>query len=360
MEAFSDAVNEEITAFNIWCSTKEAEIAQAQAGIGSPVIVSLLSLESDLRGIFSESMAAVLHILRTVLAQTTRSRDTDMEVWLLANLPTKVPPAAVTCVLLDTLFQSVQTYLSMADTTTSNALMRVFVKTAEPVWRMIGRWLQDGMPVRDPGGRWESHGDVALDEEFFIEDNEMTLLDAEFWADGYTLRGETDEDEGRPKTIPIFLMPAAGHVLGSGKAIGLLRALGIAPRPGDSANQPSWPPFKSVLACDTIDNGSSASPSHTLQTDTLIRVVYDELLPHCQATGAVIASVLVEDCGLWQHLSSIEDLFLMRRGDTISRFADVIFAKVSGSSYDERLPVSESSPRPDGQPATLERFSLPE
>jgi gamma-tubulin complex component 5 len=37
---------------------------------------------------------------------------------------------------------------------------------------------------------------------------------------------------------------------------------------------------------------------------------------------------LVDECELPRHLSSVEDLFLMRKGDAMSNFTDVLFAKV--------------------------------
>jgi gamma-tubulin complex component 5 len=76
--------------------------------------------------------------------------------------------------------------------------------------------------------------------------------------------------------------------------------------------------------------GDTHTNTVSLSTDTLSRVVYDELQPHCEATGALLTSVLVDDCGLWRHLAAIEDLYLMRRGDAMSHFTDVLFAKVRG------------------------------
>jgi gamma-tubulin complex component 5 len=247
-----------------------------------------------------------------------------------------MPPAAITALLLDTLLQAVQEYLSMVDMITSDTLMRVFAKTAEPVWSMVGQWLDHGMPVRDSSARY---GDISLDEEFFIEDNEVMLLDPDFWADGYDLRDGTgveagEEHDDGPKTIPVFLAHVAKDVLGSGKATGLLRALGIPPTADKNhgrllMNQS----FSDLLALHTtLPTHTGQKTSVSLSTDTLSRLVYDELLPHCQATGALLVTVLVDDCDLWRHLSAIEDLYLMRRGDSMSHFTDLLFAKVRFSS----------------------------
>lgn len=305
----------------------------AQAGEGDDLVISLLSLEKAVRDTFSETYAVLLGILWTVLTRTAflQSSNLPREVWRLLDFPPRMPPAAVTSLLLDTLIQSLRERLSMSDTTTSDALTRVFAKTAEPVWSMLGRWLKNGMPVRDPAAR---NGNTALDDEFFIEDNEMTLLEPEFWADGYTLRDGsapgTESEEDVSKTIPVFLAHVAECVLGCGKAIGLLRVLGIPlnAEQGD-AWLAGWRTFETLLSsAKPTDLKSSTGSLLSISTDTLSRVVYDELLPHCQATGALLAKVLVDDCDVWRHLSAIEGVFLMRRGDAMGHFADFLFAKV--------------------------------
>lgn len=250
-------------------------------------------------------------------------------------------PAALTSLLLDTLLSAVQEYLSMVDMVTSDALMRVFARSAEPVWGMVRGWLERGMPVRElAGGIGMGRRGVlggALDEEFFVEDNEIGLVDPDFWAHGFELRegtGLVDEvnnndnwDRGGPKTVPVFLAHIAADVLGSGKATGLLRALGI---PDSETDADIGRPFMNESFGDLLAQHTSLQKdtSMSLSTDALSRVVYDELLPHCQATGAVLTDVLVDECDLWKHLQVIEGLYLMRKGDSMSHFTDVLFAKV--------------------------------
>jgi gamma-tubulin complex component 5 len=345
--------------FHSWCAAKEAEICRAHAGIGPPLAVSLLSLENGLRCAFSESFSALLDVLRSVLTQTSRSRETT-EVWMLTDMPARVPPAAVTCLLLDTLLHTVQTYSSMGDISTCNTLMRVFVHTAEPSWTMIGCWLKDGMPVRDANERRQNYGVSALDE-FFIEDNEMTLIEAEFWADGYTLRGgfELGEEGNDQKATPTFLAQIAGALLASGKAIGLLRAMGVPPSVDGKAWLPNWPSFKTLLASYVACDRSVQCPPSPPSIDVLTRVVCDEVLPHCQATDTLLVNVIVDDCALLSHLSAIEDVFLMRKGDAMSQYSDALFAKVSKWSPSAHCgSPSNALMRTDGQSPTVDRFPL--
>jgi gamma-tubulin complex component 5 len=329
-------VDREIRSFDKWCASKEEDICRAQAGIGSPLVVSLLSLEKAIRDTFSVSFSVILDVLRTVMAQVSQSslsNSSALEVWTFPSLPIRISPAAVTALLLDTLLQAVQEHISMVDMITSDTLMRVFAKTAQPVWTMIGEWLDHGMPIRDS---FAMYGEVALDDEFFIEDNELMLLDPDFWAEGYDLRDGTEDGERTgPKTIPIFLAHVARDVLGSGKATGLLRALGVPPSTDMGRDRPFFNrSFSNLLELHTArptDTGHDTSVS--LSADTLSRVVYDELLPHCQATGSLLTAVLVDDCDLWKYMYAIEDLYLMRRGDSMSHFTDVLFAKVRISDY---------------------------
>jgi gamma-tubulin complex component 5 len=343
LEAFSDAIDQEIHVFDNWCATKEADICRAQAGVGSPNVISLLRLENALRDTFSESFPAVSDVLHNVLTQTSRTNEKDFS--LLANLPAKAPPSTITCLLLDHLLQTVQTYWSLADVSTCNALMRIFVKAAEPIWAMIGRWLRNGMPLRDSGGRLQVYGDMGINDEFFIEDNEMTLLEAEFWEDGYTLRGKWDytEDESKyQRTIPAFLEGISEAILASGKAVGLLRALGINPWTDGTLH---WRSFHAMLtsssdrdAISSTITGSSFTPS----TDSLTRVVHDELFPQCKVVGSLLIRVILDDCLFWQHLSAIEGIYLMQKGDTMSHYTDVLFARVSSRIHIHRISLDNS------------------
>jgi gamma-tubulin complex component 5 len=332
LEAFAHAVDGEIQIFDTWCASKEEEICRAHGGIGSALTVSLLNLEKSLGDAFGASFSVVLDVLRTVMDQISRTSSPSFRL-----LHACIPPAAVTALLLDTLLQAAQESLSMMDVTTANMLIRVFAMTAEPVWSMVCRWLTHGMPICDPATMRSECRNSMLDDEFFIDDNEVLLLDPDFWSDGYVLREGTTErtktkmsEEGHdgPKTVPTFLAHVAVDVLSSGKATGLLRALGVPPAPDISGPNRS---FSDLLASRT----THLNPQHgkvtnaaSLSTDTLSRVVYDELLPHCRATGVQLTSVLVDDCDLWRHLSAIEDLYLMRRGDSMSHFTDLLFAKV--------------------------------
>lgn len=331
LEALSESLDRELYAFEAWCAQKEEQLCLARAGVGDVLVVSLLSLEKSIRDTFSNTFPVLLDVLRRVLRRTSRSTDPEAEVWTLAELPARMAPSSVTTLFLDTLLLSVQEYISMGDTITSDALMRIFVEAAEPVWTMVGRWLRDGMPVQDPSLRRGLQNYASLDDEFFIEDNELTLTDPDFWTEGFMIRNHFDEGEHVNRdSLPNFLVHIAPLVLSAGKAIGLLRALDVPlVTEGLPQSDTRWPMFHELL-----ERAAQGLGVKSISPDELEHVVHEKLRERCQPVSAQVAQVVGDECDLWLHLTAIEDLYLMRKGDAMSHFADVLFAKAcSGLLY---------------------------
>ncbi|KAJ7047193.1 Spc98 family-domain-containing protein [Mycena alexandri] len=337
LEAFADAVDVELRALDRWCAGREEAICCLRsdgAPPGTRLIVSLLSTQKALQDTFENGLDVLADIVRAISSYEYRRY---------ALLPRT--PAALSALLLDTLLDKVQVYRERGDgRVTADMLMRVFVVCAEPVWGMVGRWLKVGMGLGSGMGIGQGE-DLA--DEFFIEGSGLAvglaglgfglgLLDPEFWAEGYVLRDgvvrgdeEDDGDDRHARAIPSFLEHVAIPVLGSGKAVGLLRALGVPPAVEGPASLHHWRSFGALLASGAPPGHSAtAQQLSSISVDTLSQLVYEELAPHCQATGAILGRILVEECDLLRHLSSVEDLFLMRRGDAMSNFTDVLFAKM--------------------------------
>ena len=335
-EAFADAVDRTVRGLDSWCAAREEAISRACCGVDEkPLVISLMSTEKAIRDEFETSLEVLLEIVRTVFE--VQSND-DFETSDSGS--TRRSPATLTALLLDTLFIGVQQHLERRDTVTSDALMRVFVQTAEPVWGMVGKWLRDGMGLGLSVGSGGIFGKSdELDDEFFIESSgvgvgmmALGLLDPEFWNEGYALR-EGDAVSGsvsiRRKTIPLFLEHVAELVLSTGKAVGLIRALGGPPLANGFDN---WRTFADLVSSETYDSDGVEQKSaglFSVSVDTLSRLIYDGLLPHCQVTGALLVKLLVDDCQLLWHMKAIEGFFLMRKGDAMSHFTDILFTKVS-------------------------------
>ncbi|KAJ6532287.1 Spc98 family-domain-containing protein [Mycena vulgaris] len=341
LEAFADAVDAELRLLDRWCAAREEAICRLRSGgapAGTKLVVSLLSTHKALQDGFEDGLEVLLDVVRAISVYEYRRY---------ALLPR--PPAALSALLLDTLLQKVQMHRERGDgRVTADMLMRVFVVCAEPVWGMVGRWLKVGMGLGSGMGVGQGED---LDDEFFIEGSGLAvglaglglgigLLDPEFWAEGYVLRDgvvrDDDDDDDvddygdrNARAIPSFLEHVAIPVLASGKAVGLLRALGVPPAVDGPTSLRHWRSFGALLASGTTsDQSATTQQLSSVSVDTLSQLVYEELAPHCEATGALLGRILVEECELLRHLSSVEDLFLMRRGDAMSNFTDVLFAKM--------------------------------
>ncbi|SJL01397.1 uncharacterized protein ARMOST_04719 [Armillaria ostoyae] len=285
-EAFANALDSEIRIWDTWCAGK-------------------LTLPR-IRDTFGGSFFVLLDVVRTVFGD---------------DYSTKAPPSTVTASLLDHLFIAMQKHLERGERIAAGVVMRVFIRSAEPLWGMVGRWLKEGMGV----------GDVDdLDDEFFIESNGLGsgafgvgLLDPDYWAEGYTLRYE-DEEDGSRKGIPTFFRHIAEPVLGSGKAVGLLKALGINTAQ-DQSVQWNWRPLAELVAKETGQD--EVQGLFSVSIDTLSSLIHDELALYCLMTGSWLSNAIVEECDLWRHLGTIENLFLMMKGDAMSHFCDGLYAK---------------------------------
>ncbi|KAF8433037.1 Spc98 family-domain-containing protein [Boletus edulis BED1] len=324
IEAFADAMDTQIQIFDRWCAEKEEAICRAQAGCGDPLLVSLLSLEKDVRDTFSGIFDVVLDILHRLVGYICQSHSRlDQAVWNMPNMPTQLPSAIVSALLLDLLLQATEEQWSMGNVSASSSLAAVFAKTSEPIWHMIGKWLKDGMPVRNT---WDSLDDNrALDEEFFIEDNELPLLDPDLWADGYVLRSPAILEDGERKqpAVPAFLGPVVDHVLEAGKAVGLLRMMGIHFF-SENATDEQHP----LLEWKTFTRLFESNAGSLRDSESLSHLISEELSAYCLAAGLRLSRLLIEECELSRHLAASQGLYLMTRGDVMTNFTDVIFAKM--------------------------------
>jgi gamma-tubulin complex component 5 len=327
VEAFSEAVEIQIGLFNSWCASREREIILSLVGNGPPLTVSFLNLEKTVRDSYSQVFDALLDVLRKVMRKASGIQEKNLEVWMLLDLPIRFSPFTMSTLLLDTLLTAADLSSSNGDMETSKALMQVFTASAEPIWTMTGLWLRHGMPTQDQPIVQEADSHTALDDEFFIQDNGLSILDSDFWTDGFTIRDANPEAHAS-ESAPVLLDLMANHVLRAGKAVGLLRILDL-PLINDGTPEPTWmtdwPTFTALLHEHHATVLVETSKEH------LARFVYDIILPRCQIPQKQLAQMAISECDLWSHLTAIEELYLMRKGDAITYFSDTLFAKVSQS-----------------------------
>ena len=327
IEAFSEAVEIQIGLFNSWCASRERDIILSLVGNGPPLTVSFLKLEKGVRDSFSQIFDALLDVLRKVMRKASGTHDKNMEVWMLLDLPIRFSPFTMSTLLLDTLLSAADSSSSNGEMETSKALMQVFAASAEPIWSMTGLWLKHGMPRQDQALVQEGDSLTAFDDEFFIQDNGLSILDSDFWTDGFTIC-EASPEAHASESASVLLDLMANHVLRAGKAVGLLRILDLSlvnEMTPESTWMTGWPTFAALLHEHHATALVETSKEH------LARFVHDIILPHCQIPQKRLAQVALNECDLWLHLTAIEELYLMRKGDAISYFSDTLFAKVGQS-----------------------------
>lgn len=359
LEAFAEAVDFEVRRFDAWCSAREEDICRAQGPsvtAEQPLVVSLLSLEKSVRDEFGTTFDTLKSILQDVTQTASTSRiyqvhfakssvteSSVVPIWDLTEVQSNVPPAVITTHLLNALLHAVREQDLMGEATISATLMRVFSKSAEPVWSMIGAWIKDGMPIHgfstpgvpvvpEGGGGDNQRG---TDDEFFIEDNEMPLLDPDFWAKGCTLR---NDGSGVSQALPVFVEHVAQDVLSTGKVIGLLRAIGGDLQPENSGDADvaftdvssvGWKRFEVLIR----ESGSSVGEDEETvmlptSAESLSRIVHEDLHSRYLSAQRALMKVLLDDCELEHHLNVMEDCYFMRRGDVMNHFLDSLFAKM--------------------------------
>ncbi|KAJ8086982.1 hypothetical protein PM082_005807 [Marasmius tenuissimus] len=342
LEAFADAVDTELRSLEVWCAKKEETIIRALGGAldeHDVLVVSLLDIDKSLRDDFEEIFDVLLSVVFKVVDKSAPRK------WELPNRS----PSTTTALLLDCLFSEMQLRLERGDKVTADSIMRVFVRSAEAVWSMVGRWLNNGFELGGgPRSDVNSLGrpEPELDEEFFIEPmgvgldmGILGLLEPDFWADGYGLRDDGFEtsDSGQVKGIPSFMQHVAAPVLETGKSVGLLKALDVdfmmqnGPWTHVIRNW-KWCSFRELVEKDSLSSGDSGVHDDrglfSVSIDRLSQLIYDHLIPYSNTIRSVMARTILHECDFWYHLSAVQGLYLMRRGDVISDFADLIFAKM--------------------------------
>lgn len=204
--------------------------------------------------------------------------------------------------LLDAIFSAI---VSPTTGSVRSALIKLFIQTATPMWRLLGDWIMLGMPV--PTSLLTCDVDLALQEadderllspEFFIQrDRDSAWSDEDFWEVGYVI-----PDHGWPQ----WLEGAQETVMEGGKARGLLLSL-----TRDAKTMGNWADLATIISPDTQDI------SHTL-------VSYVE--PFCNQSQTLLSEILGRDCALQGHLRAIDGLTLMQAPVVIEQWAEWLFS----------------------------------
>lgn len=319
LQAFADATDRCVRAFESWCAEREEEITIATAGAGPSIVVSLLSLDKAIRDKTSSAFEDLLTVADTVLDQafgTSRGAlDAGSDDRSKFMQRCRLMPSTLSTLILDSLLHVAHSRYAVGDTVAAQMLMDVFSASVEPLWFMAGDWIRKGVLAMDSNANASSKTVLATgsEREFFIQDNHVPLMEPHYWAEGHTLRRK-DESDGF--IAPRVFRSVADIVVGAGKAVGLLRAFDVSIWAHEDDPTTRWESFSDFLPTTSMSIFSS---------DGMDDFVSERLSHHCVSAPKQLRSVLINDCDLWGHLVAIEDVFLMRRGDAMSHFCDNLF-----------------------------------
>lgn len=184
-------------------------------------------------------------------------------------------------------------------------------------------WLKSGASLDLMEEAAHKSHDPSQDDEFFVQRNHGDVTAETFWAEGFVLRssGLTSQT-----LVPSFLLGIAQDLLWAGKAIGLLRAVGLDGFFYDELGHQwldDWPAHDEL-----VRPGDSDAASELASMTSIADRARDALKTFCQAAQSRLNRVLVEDCRLWEHLECMEDMFLMGRGDVMTHFCGELFRRI--------------------------------
>nr|XP_031859138.1 uncharacterized protein CI109_005488 [Kwoniella shandongensis]KAA5526210.1 hypothetical protein CI109_005488 [Kwoniella shandongensis] len=247
---------------------------------------------------------------------------------LLEHLSSFIPHSRSPTILLNLIYSTI---ISLNQTMSSHhlpALHYIFLLSAQPTWRILGKWLRHGMPIpsslTDPEQSTFSTFDdeTELDQEFFItRDRDVSWADEDFWECGFVVGGEG---------WPLWMGEEVGEmVLEAGKARGLLRSL-----LGNVASVEEWSSLNEVVGLPTSTLGHDNGAGLGYETVDILESVTTHLKPMCQITQFHLRRVLDEECGLDQHLDAIEGMMYLKGFEVMHDWALGLFDKVkSGAKW---------------------------
>eukprot|EP00898_Chlorokybus_atmophyticus_P003738 jgi/Chlat1/4365/Chrsp29S04513 len=173
------------------------------------------------------------------------------------------------------------------DTMARKLLQRLMQATCAPYFRMLERWVYEGV-VEDPYGEFLIEERLELRKESLTEDK-----DALYWQQRYTVRSD----------VPVFLKAAVDMILTTGKYLNAIRECG-----------------KKV-----VYPGASEGIMYSHSE----RVYMEHIDRAHQFASRELLDLLMRQVGLMARLRSIKHYFLVDQGDFLLYFMDIAGEELS-------------------------------
>ncbi|WVN90409.1 uncharacterized protein L203_105645 [Cryptococcus depauperatus CBS 7841] len=265
----------------------------------------------------------LFHIAATPLILNHEVEKT--QVPLLRILAAFIPHSHSPTLLLNLIYTSITSFLVTDDHQNLQTLHHVFRLTAQPTWKILGAWIEQGMPLSpsltDPETAAFSlfppdiaKEERALDPEFFIKrDKDVSWVDEDFWECGYVVNQEG---------WPMWIGDEMGElIMETGKARGLLKGLLGCSNVGTDIE---WLTLGEVLSASLLDD----LPIPCDEWKDINESINRYLTPKCQLVLFKLRKMIDEECGLKQHLDAIEGTMFLRGHEVIQDWTDKLFRKV--------------------------------
>jgi gamma-tubulin complex component 5 len=198
--------------------------------------------------------------------------------------------------------------------------------------RPIATWMEAGeiRPSNGQGSFFVHHVDDSEENEDASEVYKLSRL----WHGQYVL----DRDEDGNMVAPSFIQDTARKIFVTGKSVLFLRKL----EGDDSNSNASSSELPEVLA------GLSGSTSHsttqlTSFNDALLSALSEWVDKVHRDVSARLRDVLYWDCGLWDSLDGIIDVFFMRDGYAATSFCTTLFERIDKNhkKWNDRFLLTE-------------------
>lgn len=277
VQAFEAAVKKRLVRYDL----SVANLQQGYLNPSSPVTVSLVKLESEVRWLS-------INILRLVNVVT------EVEAQILVN----------PFIHLEALFDQVTLAQMALEDEVFFYMVDIFFECLQTYLAPIRRWMVDG--------------ELGLaDETFFIFANEANGDLSDMWHDRYVLRRDTNE----VLRCPSFLHVSAKKIFNIGKSVIFLKELEI------FGTEPLTTNTEPRLDRATICGDSSNVP--LISFPELFRTAFDSWI---QSKYSVASDLLCEHITgaqrLIHTLQTLDTIFVGANGAAFEEFANVLFARL--------------------------------
>ncbi|KAK6347151.1 hypothetical protein TWF696_007230 [Orbilia brochopaga] len=223
-------------------------------------------------------------------------------------------------------------------------LRGIFLPCLRTYLRPIAKWMELGeLREADGLGAFFVHpADEEEDEDEGVgaagSDNTETARLARLWHGQYVL----DRDDRDTIVAPSFIRECGRKIFVTGKSVLFLHKLGedVA---GDSGLDEALSRLTDTTATATNANANTTTRSLVSFNDALLVALSEWVDVTHRAVSARLRDMLYYECGLWDSLEAVVDVYFMRDGFAMTSFCSTLFERMDRGHgrWDDRFLLTE-------------------